>query len=241
MPLNRQILHRVQDLFSRAARGLLRKGGAAEEERAAADMLLSARWASNASASSSMTSTFASSSSASSVRSRASIVSSLSWPDHNCPRDLLRGTQEISLLSRGAVARKRSFLTRPAAVAAGGNGNAGGGRGKRNNKSGSGDRRRSSSTSNAVKTNRRIQPQAPPPPPPSPLARRGQRQWRTLLEDEVRFSFRAFSKRKRFCSSFNLAHLHPLLHNTQTTAAPSPRRGDPSGDPRDHEQAARGR
>ena len=204
--------------------------------------MLSARWASTASTSTSMT--FASSPIPSSVRHSPSIVASLSWHDRNDRVDPLRRGRDTSSLPGGAVAYRRSFFTRTTppplpllplpAVAAGG-----GERTKKKRNSGS-DRRRSSST--ALKSKRRILPSEMPKLPQ--LSRRGQRQWRTLLEDEVREDklFRFSTSSAASAAAAHLLSLSPLLslslfENTphETTTAPSPRRGHSAGDPRDHE------
>lgn len=217
MPLSRQILHRVQALLSRAARGFFSTGGAAEEESAVAMAVLSARRASKASAStwSSMMSTFASSPIAPRVRPRASIAASLPLYHLNSRLDYLRKREESSMLSAGETAHERSFLTRTATAVAASSGNGNGSRGKRKCKSSS-DRRRSSSTSTAVKPRKRMQPPPPSSTPPS-LSRRGRRQWRTLLEDEVRvffFLFPALLPLRPLPPRSSSSHLHPLSFPT---------------------------
>lgn len=185
MPLNRQLLRKVQELLSRVSRGLGKGNDAAEEET----KMLSARWASNASASGSASMTFASSPIPSSVQRSAPIVASLSWHDWSDHIDPLRRGSGTSSLPGGAgAAYRRSFFTRTPllplpAVAAGG------GERKKKRHSSSSDRRRSSSSSSTttLRPKRRILPSEMPRLPQ--LSRRGQRQWRTLLEDEVRRFF----------------------------------------------------
>ena len=219
MPLSRELLRKVQALLSRACRGLSNGHAAAEEETAA---MLSARWASNASASTSMT--FASSSSIpSSVRASPSTVASLSRYDQDDHVDPLRRGREIYSIAGGGIAHGRSFFTRtpllPAAVAAVAAGS-GERNGKKRNGSSSKERRRSSSsssTSTSSTPKRRILPSEMPRLPPLP--RGGQRQWRTLLEDEVRIK-RGFFFPDAFLlllalfqTSSSAAHLFPLLPN----------------------------
>ena len=188
MPLNRQLLRKVQALLSRASSRGLSKGNAAaaaaEEETASAEML-SARWASNASASSSAT--FASSSIPSSVRKRAWIVASLSWHDRSEHLYSLRRGRETSLVFRGAIANRRSFFTRALplpAVAAGGVGDERSNSKKDRNSS---DRRRSSSSSASTSSEQKRRTLPSEMPRFSQPSGRGQRaEWRTLLEDEVR-------------------------------------------------------
>ena len=208
MPLNRQLLRKVQELLSRVSRGLGKGNEAAEEET----KMLSARWASNASASGSASMTFASSPIPSSVQRSAPIVASLSWHDWSDHIDPLRRGSGTSSLPGGAgAAYRRSFFTRTPllplpAVAAGG------GERKKKRNSSSSDRRRSSSSSSTttLRPKRRIFPSEMPRLPQ--LSRRGQRQWRTLLEDEVRrFFFPPFST-----SSAAAAAAHPSLSPSKT-------------------------
>ena len=184
MPLNRELLRKVQALLSRASRGLSKAEAAAEEETSAA--MISARWASNAAASTSMT--FASSIPLG-VRRSPLIAASLLWHDRSDHTDPFIRGREISLITGGELAHRRSFFTRTsaplptAAVAAGGSG--GERNGKKRNSSSKERRRSSSSLSTSRSTpKRRILPSEMPRLPPLP--RGGKRQWRTLLEDEVR-------------------------------------------------------
>ena len=186
MPLNRQLLllRKVQALFSRLGKG----SNAAEEEAAAVAMMI--RWASNASAATSTATTFASSPIASSVQRSPPIVASFSWHDRSDRVNLLTRERGVSSLPGGGIAApysRRSVFTRAAplplpAVAAGGSGG-----GERRRKGSSSDRRRrsssSSSSSPSSRSKRRILPSEMPRLPQ--VSRRGQRQWRTLLEDEV--------------------------------------------------------
>lgn len=212
MPLNRELLRKVQALLSLASRGLSKGQAAAAEEETAAKAMLSARWASNASASTSMT--FASSSS---VRKSPAIVASLSRYCRDDHFDMLRRGREIySIAGGGIVAHdRRSLFTRTAATAAGSSGERNTGGKKRSggsSSSSSKERRRSSSTSTST-PKRRILPSEMPRLPPLP--RGGQRQWRTLLEDEVRGFFFFFSDAlllllaPLFKTSSSVTHLFP--------------------------------
>jgi hypothetical protein len=114
---------------------------------------------------------------------------------------------------------------------------AGGGERKKKRNSSSSDRRRSSSSSSTttLRPKRRILPSEMPRLPQ--LSRRGQRQWRTLLEDEVRRFFSppfSTSSAAAAAAHPSLSPSLPLQNLPHGKTAPSPRGGHPSGDPRDH-------
>ena len=202
-------------------------------------LLLSARLASNASASTTSM-TFASSSiPRCSVPSRAAMVAPCSWPGWRCHVDRQTIGRELCLFHGGGIHHRRSFFTRPdstpmptTVAASSSSSSSSDDRGKKGKRS---DRRRrasssSSSTSSAAAAaaapRRRILPSemAMPSqlPPPLPLSRRGQRQWQTLLEDEVRESSVFFLRLSCFFSFCRSSFL--ILVKTQQKQSQHPLR-----------------
>ena len=231
MPLNRQLLRKVQELLFVSLGDWAR--GTTQQKRKRRCSLQGGH--SNASASGSASMTFASSPIPSSVQRSAPIVASLSWHDWSDHIDPLRRGSGTSSLPGGAgAAYRRSFFTRTPllplpAVAAGG------GERKKKRHSSSSDRRRvfvfvfnHDTETEEADPSLGDAPAATAVPPRAEAvadAARGR-------GEKIFFpSFFDLLCRRRCCSSFTLSFQN-LPHEK---TAPSPRGGHPSGDPRDHE------